>query len=860
MAPRAALLVGEAGRGKSRLLVEACRTIRAQRTVSIEGYEPERQVRLAASYRLLRDVGASGTTERQLFESVQRALSSSGRVLLVVDDLHWVDEASLALAHYVLRAAHDDGMPLVLIAAGRPSVTTGSLSASLERVLGPDGLLQIDLGPLDEKDGCALARSLLGDITDEEAVEIWRRAEGIPFWIEELTRSKLAGIDASDAAARRLANISPDAMLVVASLAVAGRPMQLGELRMLHGWPASRTEAAVGESSARGVLLESAGEVRVAHDILREAAVRQVPRDVASRLQQQLAERMAEAAGDDPIRLGAALELARTSDASVVPIALRLARSPRRRLLGEPGARMIAAVADEHPESIELAVAAAELAYDLGEHALAIDRWEVVASRTSGAEAARAALRAARAAFRLGDAQRATVLLEHGGASHDPALAVEHDAAAAAISMWLLGDPAKARTFSDRALAGARSFDTSHRDAPVVHAHREALVVAFEIAVTESRDDDAWDLVPELRSVSQTDEERLDAEMTAAAQMRRMGRYAQAEPLMRRAWRRARELVLPEVQMAAGYRLAAVLLALGRIAEADEIGAECDDLGRRIGGLAWTTSWFHADWFGAAHHLGDWQGALGELRKRADAEPDPHYRSGLTTEILRWQARFAGAASTDAIIALVDEVQADIDAAACERCADEFPITAAEAFVRAEVVDRAEASLAPAREVTSLRRTWVEALIALVRDERSTGLANLRAALERAESQGLALDALWCKLDLATALGTEEAFRDAAESAERIGARTEQLMAERGLRALGIRTWRRGAAATSMLTDREREVADLVASGGSNPEIAARLFLSRKTVERHVSNILSKLGVRNRTELASRLTDEGPPR
>lgn len=52
------------------------------------------------------------------------------------------------------------------------------------------------------------------------------------------------------------------------------------------------------------------------------------------------------------------------------------------------------------------------------------------------------------------------------------------------------------------------------------------------------------------------------------------------------------------------------------------------------------------------------------------------------------------------------------------------------------------------------------------------------------------------------------------------------------------------------LTEREREILELVASGKSNKEIAATLFLSEKTVKHHMTNILQKLHVRNRVEAA----------
>jgi DNA-binding NarL/FixJ family response regulator len=65
-----------------------------------------------------------------------------------------------------------------------------------------------------------------------------------------------------------------------------------------------------------------------------------------------------------------------------------------------------------------------------------------------------------------------------------------------------------------------------------------------------------------------------------------------------------------------------------------------------------------------------------------------------------------------------------------------------------------------------------------------------------------------------------------------------------------------GLRALDRLTDRQREVTELVAQGLSNEEIARRLFLSLATVKSHLTASMRRLGVRSRTELAILVTRE----
>ena len=118
--------------------------------------------------------------------------------------------------------------------------------------------------------------------------------------------------------------------------------------------------------------------------------------------------------------------------------------------------------------------------------------------------------------------------------------------------------------------------------------------------------------------------------------------------------------------------------------------------------------------------------------------------------------------------------------------------------------------------------------------------------LERARAQ-LALAEAVAESDPGVAVAEA---RQAAETFAWLGASTELDRTSMLLRSLGSRLYR-VPRPDDPLTGREHDVLLLIADGLSNPEIADRLFLSRKTVAHHVSNVLAKLGVRNRGEAAA---------
>jgi DNA-binding CsgD family transcriptional regulator len=137
------------------------------------------------------------------------------------------------------------------------------------------------------------------------------------------------------------------------------------------------------------------------------------------------------------------------------------------------------------------------------------------------------------------------------------------------------------------------------------------------------------------------------------------------------------------------------------------------------------------------------------------------------------------------------------------------------------------------------------------------GLDQLERATAVFSSLGMELEVGRTRLDLARALRTVDRQaaiaegRNAMSALHAAGAGYERDMAAALLRELGDESRPHASRAVDDLTRREVEVLRLLGEGLTNSEIAGRLFISTKTAGNHVSSILMKLGLRNRSQAAA---------
>lgn len=828
------------------------------------------------------------------FESLGRARPTA----VVLDDLQWADSATVELL-LVLAAALEEAAVLVLGVYRSDEIPRGHRLRKVRTDLRRAGRFdELVLEPLDLAGTIAIAGRLFGgDPGPALGVALHDRTQGIPFFVEELAaaiagggmlRQTTTGFELADGEPVPLPETVRDAVLLrVDQLGEDARPAlevaAVAGLRFELELVDDLTDAsALLEPLARGLVVEvEPGIAAFRHALAREALYAEVPWSRRRRLHREIAERLA--ARRAPARLVAEHWLAAREPEQARSALIAAAEASFALHAYRDGARALKLALELWPEAVDepgrleaLARLAecAEVAGDLGEAARA---WREVADgqQTQGkpAELGEALRRLAGALELQGRWEDALGVREQAAASFEaaarPADAVAERLAAAAHLRSAASFRA-ALALLENARAEAHSAARPDLEARVLGLEgnvrvrmgegsgglelvRAGLTLALEhnlsgaAAEIYQRLADSLEHTGDYRAARETYDEAYGYCAASALEptaqlclacltvvLRQTGDWDHAAALCRGVL--ASEASTPHARTVASGTLGFVLGVRGQAGPARRLLLESATLARRIEltAMELLSGWGLAVLDHTRSPAAARERCLGLLERWRETE-ERHY----AISPLRWAATvFAEAEETE-------HVQA---------CA------AAQTVISTET-GQPEALSALAHALGELALVEGEYERAVEQFDRAlTLLADAGAPFERAESQRRAAAAL-------VAAGRKEeaverlvsSYRAArrlaaAPLAARVAAELA-VLGEKVERHLGRRA--AGELERGGLSRRELEVVRLVAVGQTNREIARELFLSPRTVDMHVRNVLSKLDCRSRADASRRAGELG---
>jgi DNA-binding CsgD family transcriptional regulator len=891
------LLDGEAGIGKSLLADRACQiaadlSLRVFRggADELDRSGPFGALTAALGTSAEGDPSAAATGAEfraleQLVEVVEsRALGSP--VLIVVEDLQWADrETIVALRAIGRRLSH---LPIALLASFRPWPRSPELETLIES-WSREGELRLTLTALDADEVIALAADVIGATPGSTLALQLDSATGNPLFVGELVGALMDdgaihvadGFAETGAAAlppslrltilRRVSMLGDGTVRLLQMASLLGTSFSLGDLAAIS----ERSVAAVFEAleeALRAGVIEDAGELlRFRHDLVREALYSDLPTSARRALHRQ-AGRLLATVGAPALQVAEQLSLGVASDDGEA--SAWLARAARESALRAPRRAV-----QLFERALELAppddAARGEMTLEFGEAlvwagypARALSLAEQMLARSLDAE--------------LRDRARATIVRALWLDSRWQELVnrVEHWLAAGhlaesrrgllladlGMACFFRGDHVRGREAAAEALAIGEAL----ADESVIFGALYALS-----PLNNARGDYAAELEASTRALAiaergaNPDLARFHPHFAQAMSLNSNDRYAEADEMFRLGLRLREELGtiwdLPVYQ--AG--LADLHCQMGNwddaLAHAETGVAVADEVGTRLGvavcasiaalihahrdnlaeaqrflnaaeeqiarhGPQWGTAyWTCLARAQISEARGDAGAALAEVAGTWDQQADaPGLRAYLGPEVVR--------------LALMNEPRIAV------RVAAELEVLASDLTVASA---RGSVLLATGR-VAGNRRKLEEAVAAFAQ---SGWVLQHAAALE---SLGTLLSA---GADDAVT-HARGAFESALELYESLGAQRDTARVLAAMRAAGMRRGSRAAHRQALkgwdsLTASESEVVRLCIDGLTNREIGERLFISRRTVQTHLSHAFTKLEVSSRVGLAAAAARRG---
>lgn len=234
------------------------------------------------------ELAAVGAKPFDVAVALADALGAIAPALLILEDVHWADEATLDVLRVLARRATPSGFLLVVSYRSDQLHRDHPLRMVLGELSGAESVTRLELGGLSREAVCELAAASALD-----ADELFVRTDGNPFFVTEALAAgtRDVPVTVSDAVHARIAVLSPPARELLDAVAVVP---QRAEVWLLEGLTAG-TLAALDECLASGVLRAEADGVVFRHELARLAVEASLPPDRAVTLH-----RRAVAALSDP--------------------------------------------------------------------------------------------------------------------------------------------------------------------------------------------------------------------------------------------------------------------------------------------------------------------------------------------------------------------------------------------------------------------------------------------------------------------------------------------------------------------------------------------------------------------------------